>query len=159
MKKLVPITAVMGWAFYVLSLFLPAVYEPGVGRVFSGMEALFLSGLLLLMTIQHSIDTLLAQGPTVFLVSVAMCLSNLVMWATPRPLLSKRRVSGRIFPALMLVLSVLNSIGPWALSEPGDLYVGYYMWTGSFWLVTAALYLMRVVSAPRNRGGASREAV
>ncbi|SRR6266446_1630524 len=153
MKKLVLIAAVMGWGLYVVSLFLPAIYEPGVGRVFRGIEALFLSGVALLLIVPHSVGTSPADGPGVLVVSIAMPLSNLVMWVTPRPLLSKYKVRGRILPALMLVLGVMNSIGPWVLSQRGDLYVGYYAWVGSFWLVTLALYLKRGASAPWIRVG------
>jgi hypothetical protein len=148
MKKLVLIVAAMGWGLYVVSLFLPAIYEPGVNRVFRGFEALFLSGVALFMIVPHSDGTSLADGLGVFIVSIAMPMSNLAMWVTPRPLFSKQRACGRILPALMLVVSVLNSIGPGVLSQRGDVYIGYYLWVSSFWFVTLALYLNRRTSAP-----------
>jgi len=153
MRKLVLIAAVMGWGLYVVALFLPAIYQPGVGRVFRGIEALFLSGVALVLILPQSVGTSLTDGPGVLLFSIVMPLSNLVMWVTPRSLLSKHKVSGRILPALMLVLSVLNSMGPWVLSQGGDIYVGYYAWVGSFWLVSLALYLKRGASPPWIRVG------
>lgn len=134
MNRNVLVMACAGWALFVISFFLPAVIiieseTPGWKAAYAGivMGPFFIAD---------------RTEPWIVL-WIAQALTNVVMLTSPVALARSRRNGKRSLPWLMIVVTVMNSLPliP-GIPEP-PMLVGYYVWWGSFVIVTSALILAR----------------